>query len=99
MVVVDLSVVIWFNYLPYKLRYSMKSKKSFTNTWCSLIHSLPYSSDINIITPGEINNSFSSDSVSDIIQLDGNDSLVSSTSDNNDDNSQSKNPSVLLRPT
>ena len=41
MVVVDLSVVIWFNYLPYKLRYSMKSKKSFTNTWCSLIHSLP----------------------------------------------------------
>ena len=42
LVVLDLSVVIWFNYLPYKLRYSMKSKKSFTNTWCALIHLLPY---------------------------------------------------------
>ena len=39
---IDLSVVIWFNYLPYKLRYSMKSEKSFTNSCRSLYHSLPY---------------------------------------------------------
>ena len=42
LVVLDLSVVIWFNYLLYKLRYSIRSKKSFTNTWCALYPALPY---------------------------------------------------------